>query len=128
MRDDNLWDDTHGVDDLADVAPAQRRGRKTPVAEDTSRHIGCPLWWLKAVLPVMCGKNELVVALFLYRLRSIHRSRTVLVSNARLLAELGIDRYAKYRAIKHLEGAGLITVQRRDRKTLKITFRKHRKV
>jgi hypothetical protein len=122
MRDDSLWDDnTHGVDDLAGVPVGRRASTDT-----AGRHIGCPVWWLKAVLPVVYGKNELAVALFLYRLRVIHNNRTVPVTNVRLLAELGIDRRVKYRTIKRLEGAGLITVQRRGKNALKITFPRRR--
>jgi hypothetical protein len=122
MKDDSLWDDT-GVDDLADVSPVPRH-RAT--INTTDRLIGCPVWWLKAVLPIVYGKNELAVALFLYRLRVIHNSRTVPVTNVRLLAELEIDRRVKYRTIKRLEGAQLIRVRRRGKNAVEITFPRRR--
>ena len=100
----------------------EKDGISVAPAVSSSRHIGCPMWWLKAVLPVVHGKNEVAVALFLYRLRVIYRSRTVPVTNVRLFAELGIDRRTKYLTIKLLERAGLITVERHNQRALKITF------
>lgn len=81
--------------------------------DDSLGHIGCPLAWLRDVFPVVHGKNELAVALYLYRLRTVRRSRTIKVSNARLLDELGINRFAKYRALRRLADAGIITVRYR---------------
>ena len=122
MKSD-LWDDDGG-NDLADVVQPQRMRKAKPrTAEDPSRHIGCPMWWFKAVYPIVRGKGELAVALFLYRQRAVQASRTVPVTNVRLMAEIGIDRFTKYRAIKHLEDAGLITVRRRNKKALEVTFR-----
>jgi hypothetical protein len=42
----------------------------------------------------------------------ITRNRTVPLAN-KTLAVLGVDRYAKYRALVWLEGAGLVSVERR---------------
>jgi hypothetical protein len=130
-KDDTLWDDTHGVDDLADAA-SSRVGRRavrkasSRDTEDASRLIGCPLWWLKAMLPVVHSANELAVALYLYRQRVVQGSRTIKLTNIRLTAELGINRFTKYRTIKKLETARLITVRRRNKKALEITFFKRR--
>jgi hypothetical protein len=88
----------------------------------TSRHIGCPLSWFRLVFPVVHGKNELAVALFIYRLCAVHRSKTVAVANAHLLSELGIDRFAKYRALQRLAKVGLITIEYHNKRTLKITL------
>jgi hypothetical protein len=125
MKDDSLWVDD-GVDDLADVGSAPRRGRKTAPTEATARHIGCPLWWFRAVHPVVRGKNELVVAMFLYRQSVIQKSRTITVANVCLMDEMGVGRFAKYRAIKNLEDAGLVTVRRRNKKAVEVTFCRRR--
>jgi hypothetical protein len=111
---EDLWieDQTDGLD------PKPRRARSA--AE--SRHIGCPLAWFTRVFPVVRGKNELAVALYLYRLREIRRNRTVKVSNVGLLTDLGIDRYAKYRALRRLAGAGIITIKRRHPGSLEVVF------
>jgi hypothetical protein len=100
--------------------PVTRR-RHTHSAAD-ARHIGCPLWWFTTVFPVVRGKNELAVALYLYRLRVVRHSHTVTISNERLLDELGIDRYAKYRALHRLANAGIIRVKRRNKRTLEVSF------
>jgi CRP-like cAMP-binding protein len=118
---DELFIDTQGVDDLEGVAPA-RRSRTNSAG--TPRHIGCPMDWLKWVYPVVRSKAELLVALYIYRLRSIQRSRTVKVSNTRLAAELGINRFAKYRALKRLADAGIITVEHKPHSSLEIVFHK----
>jgi hypothetical protein len=76
------------------------------------------------VFPIVRGKNELAVALFLYRLHTVRRSRTVKLSNERLMAEIGIDRYAKYRALRRLANAGIITIKRRSGQALEITFQR----
>jgi hypothetical protein len=105
-----------GPDDLA----AKPAGSACPI--DSARHIGCPLSWFALVFPVVRGKNELAVALYIYRLRTIQRSRTVKVSNTRLLTELGINRFAKYRALRRLAGAGIITIKRRHSGSLEVVF------
>ena len=105
----DLWDD---------VKPARRPAHGAV----KTRFIGCPLPWFRLVFPIVRGKNELAVALFLYRQRAVQRSRTVLLTNVRLAAELGINRQAKYRALRRLAGAGLITIRRRNRRALEIAF------
>jgi hypothetical protein len=116
-KDQELW--IEGPDDLA-VAPASRYR----VAADMSRHIGCPLAWFRLVFPIVRGKNELAIAIYIYRLRKIRRGRTIVVTNERLLAELGIDRFAKHRALRHLANAGIITLRHRGRAAVEIVFRR----
>jgi hypothetical protein len=113
----DLWTETQ-ADDL-DVPVRRRAAREL----SDLRHIGCPLAWFMVVFPIMRSKNELAVALHIYRLRSIRRSRTVAVSNMGLLADLGIDRFTKYRALRRLAGAGLIKIkQHNNKRSLEITF------
>ena len=120
---EELW--TGGrADDLEHLPPTRHRRTSTAVAD--GRHIGCPLWWFTLVFPIVRGKNELAVALYIYRLRMIRRSRTVAVSNTRLLTELGIDRFAKYRALRRLAGAGIIRIKRHNKRALEITFSRKR--
>jgi hypothetical protein len=96
-------------------------GRPAPKRRD-GRHIGCPLTWFKAVLPVVRGKNELVVALAIYRLHVVRKSRTIAVSNVSLLAELGISRHTKYRALRRLAAAKIITVAACNGRAIEITL------
>src|SRR5262245_5011716 len=99
-----------GTDPLEDKpSPTPKRSKRVRVAGDT-RDIGCPLWWFKLALSIMRSKKEFAVALYVYRLRIVHRNRTVSVSNERLLAELKIDRHAKYRALQKLAEAGAIRI------------------
>jgi hypothetical protein len=116
----------NGGDGLDGVAPP-RRGPKVKAEDDPSRFIGCPLWWFEAVYPIVRSKGELAVAMFLYRQRIVQGSKTITVTNVRLSAEIGVSRYIKYRAIKILEDAGLISVRRSNKKALELTFRQPRR-
>jgi hypothetical protein len=111
--DDPLWQQ-------ADATVANRGRPDRPF-------IGCPLSWFKRVFPVVHGKNELAVALYLYRLWKVSRSRTMAVSNERLVAELGIDRYAKYRTLKRLAEAGIITLKHDHKRSLRVTMQRQRR-
>ena len=55
-------------DDLADAHVPTHKRAAAPV-DYSGRHIGCPVEWFRLVLPVVRGKGELAVALYLYRLR-----------------------------------------------------------
>jgi hypothetical protein len=119
---EDLW--MEAPDDLAAAGtPRRRRGRG---GAGVSRFIGCPLSWFMLVFQVVRGKNELAFALYLYRLRMIRHSGTVKVSNSRLLTELGIDRYAKYRALRRMEQAGIITLKRQNSRSLEVVFQQKR--
>jgi hypothetical protein len=118
---DNLWIDA--PDDIAN-APNPKRSR---VSTDSSRHIGCPLWWFKLVFPIVRGKNELAVALYIYRLRMVRHSLTLTITNERLLAELGINRFAKYRALQRLADAKVISLRQRGKHAVEIRFRQRGK-
>jgi hypothetical protein len=111
--DDPLWQQ-------ADATVANRGRPDQPF-------IGCPLSWFKRVFPVVHGKNELAVALYLYRLSKVCGSRTMVVSNERLLAELGIDRYAKYRALRRLAAAGIIILKHHHKRAIQVTLHRRRR-
>ena len=93
----------------------------TARSKPNQRFIGCPLWWFKRVLPITRGKNDLAIALAVYRLRIVQHSRVVTVSNA-YLAGLGINRYAKYRGLRRLANAGLFVIRRHNKRALEIEF------
>jgi CRP-like cAMP-binding protein len=120
----DLW--IEGPDDIANARMPKRR-RNGEHSADLARHIGCPLWWFMAVFPAVRSKKELAVALYIYRLRAVRHSRAVAISNTGLLAELGISRYTKYRALKRLADAGLISIRRSGKNSLTVTIRgRHR--
>lgn len=121
MTSDNLWIEDQ-ADDLDHSLPRRKQRSNHIDGAAGDRHIGCPLRWFMLVFPVVCSKNELAVALHIYRLRSIRRSRTITVANMGLLADLGIDRFTKYRALRRLADAGIIKVKRHNKQALKIMF------
>src|SRR5215468_4738850 len=78
-------------------ARARQASKSRHRAQEADRHIGCPLPCFQQVYSIARSKGDLAVWLWLWRLRSIRRSRTVKVSNSGL-AELGISRFTKYRS------------------------------
>ena len=72
-----------------------------------SRHIGCPVDWLAWVLPLVRSKEQLALALYLYRRCHVCHSNTVTVPTEEL-EELGLGRWAKYRLLVSLEQAGIL--------------------
>jgi len=85
------------------------------------RFFGCPIRWLRLVYPVAKSKGELVVAIYLWRLRMVTKSRTVTMSND-WLNEIGVTRKVKYRALIRLEEAKLIKIERRGRAAARVTL------
>ena len=78
-----------------------------------------PLNWLAGAgrLP---GKS-LHVGVALWFLTGVHRTRTVALPNG-ILALLGVDRHAKYRALNYLEQAGLIEREHHDGRSPVVTL------
>ncbi len=54
------------------VAPKRRRA---------DHHIGCPVEWLKRVLPLVNTKEQLAVAIWLHRRRAVCRNELFTVPN-----------------------------------------------
>jgi hypothetical protein len=104
-KNDDLFDEGDPFDDprWKDAEMNARKIKKTWSAE----HIGCPLEWLKRVVPRIKNKNQLIVMLVLYRRTILDRSKTVSLPNGEL-DELGVSRYAKYRALGSLKRVRLI--------------------
>jgi hypothetical protein len=74
-------------------------------------------WFRRACL--LPGKAAILAAALWYLSRR-RGSATVRLSQASL-NEFGISRQARYRALRSLEEAGLVTVRRRDRKNPEVT-------
>jgi len=83
------------------VAGQRKRGR---------RHVGFPWAFLADVCRLTEGRTALVVAIHIYRRVHVCRSATVTLPAAEL-AEVGIDRPQKSRALTKLEAAGLIRIE-----------------
>jgi hypothetical protein len=111
---DDLW--IGGPDPLAD-APTPKQRRKP-----NEHLIGCPIWWLQRVLPVVSSKNQLVVAIYLWRRRVVCGDhKTFDVPNGELKS-LGISRKVKYQTFDLLEQAGVIGIKRKGREALTVTI------
>jgi hypothetical protein len=87
------------------------------------KHIGCPVAWLKRVLPLVKSKEQLAVAMWLHRRRAVCHSNTFTVPDKELFEELGVTRFVKYRTLRHLEGAGLVAVARNGHLVTRVTMR-----
>jgi hypothetical protein len=79
-----------------------------------------PLKWAAAAAKAMRSPPALIMVELLYASWRA-KSRTFPLANARL-AKLGTSRNAKYRVLRDLERAGLISVGRAPRKALIITL------
>jgi hypothetical protein len=87
--------------------------RQASKAED--RLIGCPLWWLQCVRPAVKTRDQLIVAIYLWRRRIVCKSATFDVPNGELKA-LGVSRKIKSRTLDLLAAAGLIEFAQRAAK------------
>jgi hypothetical protein len=67
------------------------------------------------------GVKALLVGLALWHLRGLRKSDTFIVSNV-MLRDWGIQPDAKRRALRTLEGAGLIRVDRRTKRSPRVTL------
>ena len=103
---DGLFEDADG-DPLWQAAGLLADAPPRPISKG---HGVYSLTWLARVLPVVRTPAHLVVALLIYRECLLRRSNTVPLSNGEL-GELGISRYAKYRALAWLREAGVIAIE-----------------
>jgi hypothetical protein len=85
--------------------------------QDGHLFIGCPLEFLRLAVEATTTSGELAVALYVYRLSKVRRSKTVKVANGALERELGINRWVKYRALRKLAKAKAILLHPRKGNT-----------
>ena len=105
---------------------AERRLRELRAAAPVKRKrkrdafVKVPLWWIEQAA---CATRSprMFAAIWLLYLSWEANSLTVTLPNARL-AERGVDRQAKRRALAYLEKAGLIMVERPPGKSPKVTL------
>ena len=101
--------------------PAWKKSEKKP-RRSGGRHIGCPVAWFAWVFPLVRSKEQLLVALYLYKRCHVCGRSTVSVPTGDL-TEFGLSRFAKYRALAVLEGAGIVRVEERaDGQTTMVTL------
>jgi len=101
------------LSELEAAAPVKRRTGKDAFVQ-------VPLGWFEAATAAT-QSPQAFVSVWLLHLAWKAKSQTFPVPNDQL-GRCGVSRYAKYRPLAKLERAGLITVDRRDRKTLIVTL------
>src|SRR5262245_34918402 len=97
--------------------------RKVELAAVRRRRAGrcvapMPLEWFR--LACRLPGKAAALAVVIWHLARLRKSDTLILTQTSL-DEFGISRQAKYRALRSLESAGLITVQRRDKKNPQVT-------
>ena len=106
-RDPAEWDAEIEAEFQRVVAAGKAAGR----LKRGRRLVAFPWAFLVAVCQRTEGRTALVVAMYIYRRTHVCRSQTVTLP-AGELAELGIDRRDKNKALVKLEAAGLIRIER----------------
>lgn len=114
------WDPSSLV--LDGVKPSQavaRKGRR--VSPVRGKFIAGPLdaVWLSQARKL--GATALWVGLVLWFLRGLKKSDTFVVSNL-ILQEWGVQPDTKSRALRRLEKAGLVTLERRGKRSPRVTI------
>ena len=104
-----------GVETLESRAVPKRRKRE-------EHHIGCPVGWLKRVLPLAETKEQLAVAIWLHRRRAVCCNELFTVPNQELHEDLGLSRKVKYAALRHFEKTEVIAVVRDGKRALQVRF------
>src|SRR5262245_54234680 len=117
-RDLAEWDAEIEADFQRAVAATKQVGKR----KRGHRHIGFPLAFLADVCRLTEGRATLVVAVLIYRRTKVCNSRTVTLPGHEL-ADLGIDRSVKRKALVVLQEAGLVRVDRQSSgRTIKVTL------
>jgi hypothetical protein len=106
-RDLDEWDAEIEAEFQRVVAGAKAAGKR----KRGRRHVGVPLDFLIDVCRLTGGRSTVLVALCIYRRTCVSRSQTVTLPTADI-AELGIDRSLKNKALAKLEAAGLIRLEK----------------
>ena len=120
MTDDDLFEQGDPFEDPAwKEEESPKRKRKWSLR---AQYVGCPLEWLQWVARLTKSKQQLLVALYLYRRCHVCHSRTVDVPTRDLAENWGISRTTKYRVLSHLQQAGVVAVRSRTGRTIKVTL------
>jgi hypothetical protein len=100
---------------LATLKTAQPKSRRRA----KGRFVVAELESLKTASKAVNTPLGLMVWLFIVYRTRLHRTHTVSVSNE-ALAKWGVERRAKYSALRQLEGAGLIRVERKGKRSPRV--------
>jgi hypothetical protein len=88
--------------------------------KQVGRYIGCSVPWFMWVIRLVKSKEQLALALYLYRRCCVCHSDTVTVPTGELEELLDIGRWGKYRLLPALEQAGVLRVKENGRHTMKV--------
>src|SRR5438034_5608908 len=86
--------------------------RRSPKVARGQRFLKGPIPWAWLMRAAQLPGRALHIGVALWFLSGLTRSFTVRLGG-RPLAELGVDRHSKYRALRQLEAAGLVRITRR---------------
>jgi hypothetical protein len=116
------WDPSSfriGLDDVATPKAAIRKGRRVSLGK--GKFIAGPIdvAWLSQARKL--GVTALWVGLSLWFLRGLKRSDSFVVSNL-IMREWDVLPDAKNRALRKLEVAGLISIERREKSNPRVTL------
>ena len=103
------------------TANTKQQKPATPGRPRAKRLIGAPFEFVADVCRLTEGRATLVVALCIYRRVQVCDNRTVTLPSGEL-AELGIVRQNKQRALIKLQRAGLIKVENARGRTTRVTL------
>jgi hypothetical protein len=92
-----------------------------PATQPNQRFLKGPVPWPWIEVAAKLPGKALAVGIALWRLAGAVKSKTIRLSNAEV-SELGCDRNAKSRALRDLERAGLITVERQPGCSPRVTL------
>ena len=104
------------------AAKGTKQQRLTVARPRTKRLMGAPLEFWADVCRLTGGRTTLVVAMSVYRRVQVCSSQTVTLPSGEL-AELGITRQKKQKALIDLELVGLVRVENVNGRTARITLK-----
>jgi len=108
------------IDDLFDDSKSDPI-MDAPDSETSEPYIRITTAWLKRVLPLVSSAEQLAIVLWLFRRQKVCRSKEWFSVPAKALdEELGLSRFTRYRAFKHLEQVGGIVVSRVGKKAMRV--------
>jgi hypothetical protein len=82
--------------------------------------MGCPVPWFVWVVPLVKSKEQLALAIYLYRRCCVCHGDTITVPTEEVREMVGLSRWGKYRTLNALEQAGVLRVLENGRQTIKV--------
>jgi hypothetical protein len=108
------------LDQFAHSHGGTRRGRRVPPVKGRFIAGPIPVSWVCQAKRL--GVTALLVGLALWHIRGLRKSNTFIVSNL-MLRDWGIQADPKGRALRKLERAGLISVERQGKRSPQVTLK-----